>query len=222
MAILLGLGVWQIQRLHWKEGLLARIAALQASPPEPLAVVLRRAAEGLDVDYVRVEGDCPEVERTAFLRVYAERDTRPGYRIVTTCSLGAGSPYGSILIDRGFIDQTHADQLKPGAGKILSAPLVGVLRKVDDRNFVTPQNQPAQNIWFWHDRLGMAAALGAAHPAPLFLMLESPPPPAPGPTPAPVPTDIPNNHLAYALTWFGLAAALLGVYLASLWTRRRS
>lgn len=221
LAILIGLGVWQIQRLHWKEGLLARIAALQASPAEPLNVVLRRAADGLDVEYVRVQADCPDVERSPFLRVYAEHDVRPGYRIVTACLLAAGQPYASVLVDRGFIDQTQADALKPGAGQALTGPIVGVLRKVDDRNFVTPQNQPAQNLWFWHDRPAMAAALGARDPAPVFLMLESPAPPPPGPTPAPVPTDIPNNHFAYALTWFGLAAGLLGVYLASLWKRRR-
>ena len=222
LSLLIGLGVWQVQRLHWKEGLLGlHRGAADPCRPEPLSVVLRRAADGLDVEYVRVQADCPDVERTRFLSVYAERDTRPGYRIVTACPLPASAPYGSILVDRGFIDQTLADQLKPGADETPPGPIVGVLRKVDDRNFVTPQNQPAQNLWFWHDRAGMAAALGAKAPAPVFLMLESPAPAPPGPTPAPIPTDIPNNHFAYALTWFGLAAGLLGVYLASLWKRLR-
>jgi surfeit locus 1 family protein len=65
----------------------------------------------------------------------------------------------------------------------------------------------------------MARALGAHAPAPLFLMLESPAPRGFGPTPSALPAEIPNNHLQYAVTWFGLAAALLGVYLASLWRR---
>ncbi len=64
----------------------------------------------------------------------------------------------------------------------------------------------------------MARVLGADHPAPIFLMLESPAPKA-GPVPAPIPPNIPNRHLEYAVTWFGLAAALLAVYLASLWRR---
>ena len=62
----------------------------------------------------------------------------------------------------------------------------------------------------------MAAALSAPDPAPVVLMLERPGAPLPGPRPAAIPTDIPNNHLGYALTWFGLAAGLVGVYVARL------
>ena len=58
-------------------------------------------------------------------------------------------------------------------------------------------------------------------PAPVFLFLESPKPTGFGPTPAPVPIDIPNNHLGYAITWFGLALSLVGVYIATLLARRR-
>jgi surfeit locus 1 family protein len=67
----------------------------------------------------------------------------------------------------------------------------------------------------------MAAALKAVAPAPVFLMLEQPAAPAPGPTPAAIPTNIPNNHLGYALTWFGLAAGLAGMYVASVLRARR-
>ena len=66
----------------------------------------------------------------------------------------------------------------------------------------------------------MAKALGAGQAAPTFLMLEKPAPGGGGPTPAPIPLDIPNSHLQYALTWFGLAATLVGVYVAMLRRRR--
>jgi surfeit locus 1 family protein len=66
----------------------------------------------------------------------------------------------------------------------------------------------------------MGAALGAARPAPTFLMLQTPAPSGFGPTPMALPLDIPNNHLGYAVTWFGLALTLAGVYLAVLWRRR--
>jgi surfeit locus 1 family protein len=144
-----------------------------------------------------------------------------GYRIITACALTDG-PYGSILVDRGFIAQADADKLVPGAGRPLILPIEGILRRGDAKNFVTPSNQPAQNLWYWRDVPAMAAALGASNPAPTFLMLETPVPPPPEPTPAPVPTNIPNNHLQYAVTWFGLAAALAGVYLAMLLRRRSS
>ena len=94
-----------------------------------------------------------------------------------------------------------------------------MLRKGDLRNFLTPPNQPGQGLWYWRDIGAMAASLGAPDPAPTFLMLERPAPQGIGPVPAAVPVDIPNNHLGYALTWFGLAATLLGVYLASVWRR---
>jgi surfeit locus 1 family protein len=216
IAILIGLGVWQIQRLHWKEAILARVAALQAAPPQPLAPLLARAASGEDVDYHRVEMACATLETGPYLRLYAVWQGYGGYRLIAACPIAAG-PYRAILVDRGFI----AQGLTPTGGQPLAQPIVGVLRKGDARNFVTPANQPGQNLWYWRDIPAMAAALGAIAPAPSFLMLERPPPPPGGPAPAAVPADIPNNHLQYAITWFGLALALAGVYLASLWTNRR-
>ncbi|HXQ12616.1 MAG TPA: SURF1 family cytochrome oxidase biogenesis protein [Caulobacteraceae bacterium] len=216
IAILIGLGVWQIQRLHWKEAILARVAALENAPPRPLEPLLLRAAAGADVDYHRVQATCPELEIGPYLRLYAVWQGYGGYRIIAACPIAAG-PYRAILVDRGFI----AQGLPLGGGRPLTDPIVGVLRKGDTRNFVTPANQPRQNLWYWRDIPAMAAALGASAPAPSFLMLERPPPPPGGPTLAAIPADIPNNHLQYAITWFGLALALAGVYLASLWTRRR-
>ena len=67
----------------------------------------------------------------------------------------------------------------------------------------------------------MAAMLRAPAAAPVFLMLERPAAPPPGPVPAAIPTDIPNNHLGYALTWFGLAAGLVGVYVAGVLKARQ-
>ena len=210
-AILIGLGVWQIKRLHWKEGLLAQIAALQQAPPRPINAALR-------TDFTRVRADCPDIETTPFLELFTVYQARPGFRVITACPLSSG-PYRTILVDRGFIDQTAAAGLKIGMGRRLTTPIVGVLRRGDLRNFLTPANQPGQGLWYWRDIGAMAAQLGAPDPAPTFLMLERPAPLGLGPAPAALPVDIPNNHLGYALTWFGLAAALLGVYLASLWRR---
>jgi surfeit locus 1 family protein len=216
LAILIGLGIWQVQRLHWKEGLLARIHALQAAPPRPLEPALRGAAHGADVQFTRVSVDCPDIETTTFVRLWAVPDARSGYRIITACRL-AGAPYGSILVDRGFVPLDDASKLTSGAR--LVGPIVGVLRQGDRPNAFTPANQPAQNLWYSRDVPAMARALGADAPAPVFLMLEAPAPKGGRPEPSALPAEIPNNHLQYAVTWFGLAAALAGVYLASLWRR---
>jgi surfeit locus 1 family protein len=220
LVILIGLGVWQVQRLRWKEGLLARVHALQAAPARPLAPVLARAAGGADVDYTRVTADCPDIETTPFVKLWSVPGDGAGFRIITACRRTTG-PYASILVDRGFLLQDDAARLAPGQGAKLSGPITGVLRRGDKPNTFTPPNQPAQNLWYSRNVPAMARALGVPNAAPVFLMLESPAPKGFGPAPAPLPAEIPNNHLQYAVTWFGLAAALAGVYLASLWRRRQ-
>jgi surfeit locus 1 family protein len=221
LAILVGLGVWQVKRLHWKEDLLARVHALETAPTIPLAPVLARAKAGADVDYTRVAADCPDIETSPFVKLWSvPGGVGAGFRIIAACRL-VGAPYGSVLVDRGFVLQDGAAKLAPGQGDRLTQPITGVLRKGDRPNFMTPPNQPGQNLWYSRDTAAMARALGVSDPAPVFLMLGRPAPKPPGPTPMPLPADIPNNHLQYAITWFGLAAALAGVYLASLWRRRQ-
>src|SRR6201992_889875 len=175
LAILVGLGIWQVQRLHWKEKLLADVAHATAEPPESLSVALVQMQSGLATDYRRVQADCPDIETTPFIRLYAVNDQGAGYRIVTACRL-TGALYGSILVDRGYVTDDDAPKLKPGAGARLGQPTVGVLRRGDPRTFVTPQNQPGQDLWYWRDLPAMATALGAERPAPTFLMLQSPAP----------------------------------------------
>lgn len=208
LAILIALGVWQVKRLQWKTDLLARIHAAQNGSPQPIAAVLARQARGENMDYARVTADCPDIERTPFLRVFAINEGEPGYRLVTPCTLTSG-PYRTVLVDRGFVLQDDYGRLKPGEGRTLTTPLVGVLRNAGKPGWMTPPDDPRANIWRSRNVPAMAAALHAPAPAPLFLMLERPKPEGFGPTPLPVPVDIPNNHLGYALTWFGLAIALV-------------
>ena len=217
-CLLVALGVWQVQRLKWKTDLLRRVAAAQTARPLPVATVLARAAAGDDVGFTRVQADCPSIEQTPALRLQSLHQHEIGYRLITACSL-PGEPYSTVLVDRGFAPLAQA-AAAAAPGERLSGPIVGVLRRPDPKTFVTPKNQPSQNLWYSRDLPAMAAALDAGRPAPLVLMLESPAPRRGLPTPAPLPVDIPNNHLGYAITWFGLAAALAGVYLALLLRRR--
>ena len=216
VAILCGLGTWQVQRLQWKTRLIARIAALQTAPPEPLNVVLNRIPDKVDVDYTHVVFTCPTLEQTPVARIYTVGDGGVGDRIVTACPVENGA-YHSILVDRGFLSAEDAARLKPSAA-VLDGPIVGVLRKATAPNGLTPRHQ-AGGEWFGRDVGALATTLGAVDPAPVFLFLESPRPQGFGPTPAPVPIDIPNNHLGYAITWFGLALSLVGVYIATLLRR---
>jgi surfeit locus 1 family protein len=217
VLILCGLGVWQVQRLQWKTHLLQRIEALKTAPPEPLAVVLNRIADHVDVDFTHVVFTCRTLQTAPVARVYAVGDLGPGDRILTACPLAAG-PYRSILVDRGFLPDEAAAAYRPGGGP-LEGPVVGVLRAYPA---TPPGSRGERGRFFSRNIPAIASELHAKDPAPVFFMLESPKPPAGGPSPQPVPTDIPNNHLGYAATWFGLAFALVGVYVASLLRRPRT
>jgi surfeit locus 1 family protein len=212
--ILIGLGVWQLQRLKWKEGLLAHMAALQVAPARPLESVLKA---GGDPNFVRVSLDCPRILERPRVRLYGLQDGQIVYRQMTACPLSSASAE-TILVDIGYEDCAWEKPVPRGG----DVPLVGILRKPDPRTFVTQPNQPAARLWYWRDLPGMARTLGAARPAALFVALEQ------GPQPfgchltrTPIPINLPNRHLEYALTWFGLAGALVGVYGAAVFKRMR-
>ena len=222
LAILCSLGVWQVQRLHWKEGLLARIAALQAAPARPIDPVLARLARGEDVGFTRVTAECPGLARAPFLEFQTLRDGQAGSRLISACPVTGGG-YGAVLVDRGFVgDDISARPPADGADRTPLA-VTGVLRAPDPKNAFTPPNEPAANRWYSRDVPAMARALGARAPAPLVLMAEtSTNPDWKALVPAPLPPEIPNRHMEYALTWFGLAGALLAVYAAMLWRMWKS
>ena len=217
IAILLALGVWQLQRLKWKEGLLAHVARLEHAKAQPLDYPLAALARGEDVEFTRVSVVCPGLASAPYLEVYDLRDGSAGVRLVSACRLDGG-PYRAILVDRGFIPDTTPARPQVDANDLAPVEVEGVLRKPERGNFMTPKNRPGH--WFLHNVGAMAQVLGAKDPAPVLLFAESRINPGLAAlTPAPLPVEIPNNHFEYALTWFGLAGALAGVYGAALFRR---
>jgi len=221
LAILIGLGSWQLQRLKWKEGLLAHIAELRSAPARPLEPVLDSLADGRDVDFTRVRVTCPGLAKATYLELYGLKDGRAGSRLISACAV-ASRRYRTVLVDRGFVADTISARPPADAADAAPLELVGVLRTPDKASFMTPKNNPGTGRWFSRDIPAMAQALGAPLPAPAFLFAETSSNPAwKALEPAPLPSEIPNRHLEYALTWFGLAAALAGVYAAVLVRRRK-
>ena len=237
VAILLSLGAWQLQRKAWKEHLLARIELLRTSPPEPLNVVFNRVRDGGQLDFVRVVARCDGLGEHAAHLYGIDDGGAPRWRQVGACRL-KGAPYDSILVDLGYEDSTPANgaMATPGAEPVLLPPenalIEGVLRAPEPRPWyaalLPSLNGAAQrethpqagDSFFSRDIPAMAVALQAARPAPVMLSLESP---RAGPklTPSALPSDIPNRHFEYALTWFGLAGALVIFVLVRLFTLRR-
>ncbi len=215
-VILCGLGAWQVHRLHWKTQLLARMAALQYAPAEPLNVALNHLQAGRDVDLIRVQTPCEPSPPGPAARIYTVTSDGPGWRPVVLCRLKSG-PYPAVLLDLGI----EKDGDRPGHAALAApATVTGVLRMAVKRRPFMAMQPTDPGEFGWRDAAGMAAFLGSRGAAPAFLLLETPAA-APGIAPAPVPSDIPNNHLGYAITWFGLALALVGVYVAALMRRRR-
>jgi surfeit locus 1 family protein len=219
-SLLIALGVWQLQRLKWKEGLLARIAALQTARAVDIGPALDRRAHGGDIEFTRVAATCPGLATAPYLELYGIRDGQAGVRLISACEV-ASARYRTVLVDRGFIPDTTPDRPKVDAAARQPTVVTGVLRTPDRGNAFMPKNQPRR--WFTRDAPAMAHALNAPAPAPVFLFAETATNPEfPALVPAPLPSEIPNRHLEYALTWFGLAAALLGVYAAVLFRKGRA
>jgi len=222
LAILLGLGTWQLQRMAWKEALLARIAALEAAPATPGLAALERMSAGADLDFSRIQLVCPGLASAPYLELFSVRDGKAGARLISACQV-AGGRYRSVLVDRGFVRDDVSARPRVNVSDRAPVEVVGVLRTPEPGNLFSPPNEAAANRWYVRDTAAMAQALKADAPAPFFLMAEtSSNPEWQALDPAPLPAEISNRHLEYALTWFGLAAALVGVYVAMLWRRRKT
>lgn len=222
VAILVSLGVWQLQRLHWKQGVLARVAALRTAPAQPLGEVLARAAKGEDVQFTRVSVDClPFQFPVSQVYLYGLRETQVQWRPITPCAIDDAG-FGMVALDRGVA--LGGDQMTPPKAAIPDArQVVGVLRAVEAPNFTQKGGGESQASGYQSRDHALAALVKATGlPAPRWMVVVEREYPVPaGVRPEPLPADIPNRHLEYALTWFALAAALAGVYAAVLFRKAK-
>jgi surfeit locus 1 family protein len=225
LAILVGLGVWQLERKAWKEALIAtleqRLAATAVALPSPAQWGTLDAARD---EFLRVVFPA-EFQNDGEALVYTtgssmRGDTSgPGYWVFTPARLGDGR---IVMVNRGFVPEGRRDPATRRDGMV-SGPIdiIGVLRWPEAPGLFTPAGDPARNIWFARDSTAMAEAKHIADAAPFYVEMESPVPPGGLPHPGRVQPSLPNNHFQYALTWLGLAAVLVGVYTAWMFGRWR-
>jgi surfeit locus 1 family protein len=213
VAILIGLGVWQLERKVWKENLIATLDARLDRKPEPLppAAAWRRLARGAD-EYRHVSFAAEFLPGQQALVYTGGSNFRPdvqgaGYWVLTPARLPGGEV---VVVDRGFVpyERRAADFAVP-QGRI---DIVGVLRWPETPNLFTPQAEPQNNVWYLRDPAAIAAAKKWGAVAPFYVDQESPVPPGGLPKPGRLVPALPDNHLQYAITWFGLALGLAGVY----------
>ncbi|MBS0295410.1 MAG: SURF1 family protein [Proteobacteria bacterium] len=222
-AVLMSLGTWQVFRLKEKEALLARIAERSHTAPKPLEQVLQRAGAGADLDFTRVSLDCPGLASAGYARVYSiDAQGQAGARLMSACPI-KGAAWPAILVDRGFVADSVKRLPPTNDADMTPVKVVGVLRRPDPPNAFAPKHGAGQNLWFSRDLGQIGASLRAPAPvAPWYLAAETASnPDRPELVPAPIPTNISNRHLGYVITWYGLAAALIGVYAAMLRARRK-
>jgi surfeit locus 1 family protein len=215
LALLVSLGVWQVERLQWKESLIARMSERMSSEPLALAEVWARHAAGEDVEFTRAAAS-GRFSHGHELFVFANHRGVMGWKVVTPLQSPDG---GAVLVDRGFIPY----ELKDPAARPESLPdgtvrVIGAVRShAGGRAPFAPDNDPHANVWHWWALPAMAEAAGVERAAPFILQAEPQAGDAAWPQAARLdPTELPNRHLGYAMTWFGLAAMLVvvnGLYL---------
>jgi surfeit locus 1 family protein len=223
LAVLVGLGKWQLDRKVWKEDLIATLeqrlaAAPTALPPPPSWPTLDPARE----EYRRVRF-AAEVEPDQEALVFTSGSTfRPdvsgsGYWAFAPARLPGG---GTVVVDRGFVPEGRQNKATRAAGEVAGRlDMVGVMRWPETQSWFMPQADPAHNLWFVRDPGAIAGAKNWGEVAPFFIELESPVPPGGLPLPGPLQVNLPDDHLQYAMTWFGLAAVLLVSF--AVWARGR-
>lgn len=207
LAVLLGLGTWQVQRLQWKLALIERVEAGLAAAPLPLPA----AAEAiLALDHRPVTASGRLRYDRAFARGSEQRGGVPGARLVVPLERAAGAP---VLVDMGWIAEP-VEAFIDG----LPAPLETTLTATVYANHLAakpafrPANDPAGRRWFWYDTAALRDWTGLAL-APATLLRRPENAEAVPPIADPPVLDLRNDHLGYALTWYGLALGLFVIYL---------
>ncbi|MBW6400633.1 SURF1 family protein [Roseomonas sp. HJA6] len=207
LLVLLGLGAWQVERLAWKTALLAQFDAVEAGPPVPVT-----AAEPPAYAKVAATGRFDHT-REALLGLEVRGDTL-GAHLVTPLMRDGAPP---ILVDRGWVPFERTSTVAHPEGAVT---VTGWVRPPETAGWFSPADDiPGRRLYTYDPKtIGAALGLTAVVPWTLVALADGTdrttlPQPARG---LPRPN---NNHLGYAITWFGLAAGLVGVYLV--WLRHR-
>lgn len=217
LAIAWGLGVWQLQRLAWKQDVIARIEARTTQDPVALEAAYQDILRGEDVEYLRVSAQ-GSFDHSAELRFYAPGREGPGWQLLTPFHAASGAV---IFVNRGYVPDARLGAAERPQDEIA---ISGLLRSYDRRGTFTPDNEPAANVWYWYERAAMERHLldlwQKRNALVLYpYVLETPAREAGYPAGGATRLEIPNDHLQYAFTWFGLGLTLLGVY--AVWARQR-
>ncbi len=220
-AVLLSLGFWQLERRVWKEELIARAETRSRAPVTPLSAESDWSKINAARDEYRrvtVSGSFRHEREALVFTVLSEPKGRfagPGYWVLTPLETAGGA---IVIVNRGFVPDDRREVATRREGAIAGPVMVtGLLRMPEPAFWFTPKNEPTRGAWYRRDPAEIAAAFGLARVAPVLIDADATPNPGGLPQGGETLLVFPNNHLGYALTWFGLAAALAGVFSVFAW-----
>jgi surfeit locus 1 family protein len=226
LAMLITLGNWQMQRLSWKENLIETASKRVKETPQRLPA----SAESLSLELQKEEYR-PYIAEGRFLhqhevQVYTVLSdakgtySGAGYWVLTPLARADGS---IVIINRGFVPLEKKEPASRSEGQTEGVVrIIGLFRAPEQTNYFTPANDPKRNAWYSKNPADIERAFGLKNVLP-FLLDETRDHRA-GELPQPNETKLTftNNHLGYALTWYGLACTLIGVFAAFAWQRLRA
>jgi surfeit locus 1 family protein len=223
IAILLGFGMWQLERLAWKEELIVRVEARMTAPVAalpPESAWRKINAAGDEYRRFTLQGTFRH-DRETLVYTVASENTRgfsgPGYLVLTPLELASGA---SVIVNRGFVPLDKKDPATRRAGQVEgTVAITGLLRMPEEANYFTPDNDPAKDAWYRRVPAEIARARGVERAAPFMIDADGTANPGGQPQGGGTRVNFPNNHLQYVVTWFGLALALAGVFAAFAWQR---
>ena len=230
VALCVGLGVWQLQRRAEKHALIAALTERLAAPPAALPQPAQWNALTPEKDEFRRVSFAASYDSPQDAMVYSsgssvrEDISGPG----TWAFLPAQLPSGeTVVINTGFVANTMQDRAvedRAVAPLHSNAPvtLTGYIRFPEHAGTLTPAANVAQRLWFTRDHLDMARALHWKQVAPFYVDLETPVPANGIPKPGPLTVHLKDDHLQYAITWFGLAGAVMIAFAVWLRAQRRT
>lgn len=230
VSVLVSLGVWQLRRKDEKHALISALTERLGATPVALPVVTQWPALTPARDEFRRVKFTATFESKPDAMVYssgsAVRDdvTGPGTWAFLPARLADGR---SVVINAGFVQNTMQDRAQQDRAVrplMTGAPveLTGYLRFPEAAGTLTPHEDSSKRLWFTRDVPSMVRVLGWSETAPFYVDLESPAPASGTPKPGPLHVRLKDDHLQYAITWFGLALVVAGAFVAWVIQRRRA
>ncbi|WP_337955791.1 SURF1 family protein [Fulvimarina manganoxydans] len=225
ITILMGLGTWQVERLYWKETLIERIETRIHGAPISLDEAIALRAETGDIDYqpVTLTGRFLNDGERYFLSTY---EGQAGWNVFTPLVTPEDR---MVFVNRGFVPYELRNPAKRPQSLVEDeVSIKGLAREAPEEKpgYFLPDNDPAKDTFFWRDLPAMAEgiALGSdIRLVPFFVDADDTPNPGGLPVGGQTVVTIPNNHLQYAITWYGIGAVLIvmtGMLVANRWRSR--